>query len=238
MKAFKFLFVAAAGLFFTASATAQSADEIVKNHINAIGGADNWKKVNSMVMEASVSAGGADVPVTISRVHNKAMKQEFTVMNMTGYTIITNDAGWNFNPFQGQTKPEPMTADDLKVGQDGLDLQGELLDYAAKGHKIELLGKEDVDGTECYKLKLTRKSGRESTYYIDPKTWYCIRESSKVTVNGQEVAQTVNMSNFTKLPEGIVMPLTMENGMAPAPITISKVSVNPTIADTVFKPAQ
>jgi len=238
MKAFKLLFVAAAGLFFTASATAQTADEVVKNHLTAIGGADNWKKVNSMVMEASVSAGGTDVPITISRVHNKAMKQEYTVMNMTGYTIITSEGGWNFNPFQGQTKPEPMTADELKVGMDGLDLQGELVDYTAKGHKIELQGKEDVDGTECYKLKLTRKSGRESTMFIDPKTWYCIRETSKVTVNGQEINQTVNMSNFTKLPEGIVMPLTMENGMAPAPITISKVTLNQAIADSVFKPAQ
>jgi outer membrane lipoprotein-sorting protein len=238
MKAFKFLFVAAAGLFFTASAMAQTAEEIVKNNLTAIGGADNWKKVNSMVMEATVSAGGTDVPITITRVHNKAVKQEFTVMNMTGYTIITNEAGWNFNPFQGQTKAEPMTADELKVGQDGLDLQGEFVDYAAKGHKIELLGKEDVDGTECYKLKLTRKSGRETTMFIDPKTWYCIREVSKVTVNGQEVNQTVNLSNFTKLPEGITLPMTMENGMAPAPITISKVTVNPTVADTVFKPAQ
>ncbi len=78
---------------------AQTADEVIAKHIEAIGGKDNWKKINSMKMEANVNAQGMDVPVIIYQVHNKASKQEYTVMNMTGYSIITNEAGWNFNPF-------------------------------------------------------------------------------------------------------------------------------------------
>jgi hypothetical protein len=128
-----------------------------------------------------------------------------------------------------------MTADEVKVGQDQLDIQGELLDYKQKGHSVELMGKEDVDGTECFKVKLTRKSGRESIYLIDPKTYYAVRSISKVTVNGQEVNQTINLSNYQKLPEGIVIPFTMENGQAPAPINITKVEVNPTIDEAIFK---
>ena len=59
-------------------------------------------------------------------------------------------------PFQGQTAPEAKTAEELAEAQDNLDAQGELIDYAAKGHKVELIGKEDVEGTECFKLKVTK----------------------------------------------------------------------------------
>lgn len=224
--------------FLFASAQAQTADEIVNKHIEAIGGKDNWKKVNSMKMEAGLSVQGMDVPVTIYQIHNKGQRQEFTVMNMTGYSIITNEGGWNFNPMGGQTKPEPMTADELKAAQDGLDIQGDMLDYAAKGHKIELLGKEDVDGTEAFKLKLTRKSGSEVINYIDPATYYIIRTVNKVKVNGQEVEQKINVSNYQKLPEGIVVPFSMEMPGAPAPVMVKKVEVNPTLDPALFKPAQ
>jgi hypothetical protein len=235
MKRFKFVSLMMIALLMSGTIFAQTADEVIAKHIDAIGGKDNWKKINSMKMEANVSAQGMEVPVLIYQVHNKASKQEYTVMNMTGYSIITNEAGWNFNPFMGQTAPEPMTADELAAGQEGLDIQGELLDYASKGHKVEMLGKEDVDGTECYKLKLTRKSGRESTYLIDPKTYYINRAVSKLKVNGQDVEQTINMSNYQKLPEGIVIPYTMENGQAPAPINIIKVEVNPKLDDAIFQ---
>lgn len=238
MKQMKTIALGLMAFLFTGSVFAQTADEVIAKHIDAIGGKDNWKKVNSMRMEASVSAQGMEVPVIIHQVHNKASKQEYTVMNMTGYSIVTTDGGWNFNPFNGQTSPEPMTADEVKAGQDQLDIQGELIDYKDKGHSVELMGKEDVDGTECYKLKLTRKSGRETIYLIDPKTYYPVRAISKLTLNGQEITQTINLSNYQKLPEGIVVPFTMENGQAPAPINITKVEVNPKIDESIFKVAK
>jgi hypothetical protein len=159
-------------------------------------------------------------------------------MGMTGYSIITSDGGWNFSPMAGQTKPEPITADELKYGKDQLDLQGEFIDYKAKGHSLEVLAKEDVDGTECHVVKINRKSGTESVFYFDPKTFYMIRTKSKVVANGQEVESVVNMSNFQKLPEGIVMPFTMENSAVPAPITVTKVVINGPVDEATFKVSQ
>ena len=97
---------------------------------------------------------------------------------------------------------------------------------------------EDVDGVSCFKIRLTRKSGRESVYIIDPKSFYIIRTISKMTANGQEIESTVNLSNYQKLPAGIFIPFTMENSALPAPITMTKVEVNIKIEDTVFKVQQ
>jgi outer membrane lipoprotein-sorting protein len=238
MKSIKLLTLAIAGLFITSFSFAQTADEIVNKHIEAIGGKENWKKITSMRSEATLSTQGIEIPVIISQVHNKGVKQEFSVMGMSGYSIISVDGGWNFNPMAGQEKPEPMTQDELNIGKEQLDIQGEMLDYKQKGHTVELQGNEDIDGVSCFKLKLTRKSGRESVYIIDPKSFYIVRMSSKVTANGQEVESKVNLSNYQKLPAGIFIPFTMENNALPAPITITKVEVNIPIADTIFKVQQ
>jgi outer membrane lipoprotein-sorting protein len=238
MKKLKFFSLLLAASILTLASWAQSADEIIAKHIEAIGGADNWKKVNSIRQEATLSVQGMDIPVIVTLVHNKGSKQEFTVMGMTGYTIITNEGGWSFNPMMGQSKPEPMTSDDLKYGKDQLDAQGEFLNYKEKGHSVESLGKEDIDGTECFKIKLTRKSGTESVFFIDPKTYYPIRISSKVVANGQEVESIVNLSNYQKLPEGIVVPFTMENSQMPAPITMTKIVINAPIDESIFKVGQ
>lgn len=217
---------------------AQTADEIVNKHLDAIGGKDNWRKVSSMKQVASLNVQGMDIPLTIYQVHNKAMKQEFVAMGMTAYTIMRADSGWSYMPFQGQTTPEPMTAEQVKLAADQLDIQGDLLDYAAKGHKVELMGKEDIDGTEAFKLKITHKSGNEFVHFIDPATYYIIRSVSKVKVDGQEIEQKMNLSNYKKLPEGITIPFTMESTAIPAPVNISKVEVNVNIPDTVFQPTK
>lgn len=235
MKLIKHLSFAVVGLLMSAMSFAQTADEIVAKHIAAIGGAENWKKINNMRQEATLSVQGMDIPVVITAVHNKATKQEYTVMGMTGYSIITSEGGWNFNPMQGQTKPEPITQDELKYGKDNLDLQGDFVDYKAKGHSIQLMDKEDIEGVECLKIKLTRKSGNESIFFFDPKTYYIVRTSSKMSANGQEVESVVNMSNYQKLPEGIVIAYTIESTAVPAPITVTKVIVNGKIDEAVFK---
>jgi hypothetical protein len=238
MKTIKFLSLSILAIFATAISYAQTADELINKHIEAIGGKENWKKVNSMRSEATLSTQGIDIPVVITQVHNVGMKQEFTVMGMSGYSIIGVDGGWNFNPMQGQQKPEPITQDELNIGKEQLDLQGEFLDYKEKGHNVELLGNEDVDGTSCYKLKLTRKSGREATYLLDPKSFYIIRAVSKLTANGQEIESTINLSNYQKLPAGIVVPFTMENTMLPAPINMKKIEVNVAVDQSIFKVQQ
>lgn len=235
MKSFKVLSLMMIAFLISGTIFAQTADEVIAKHIEAIGGKDNWKKVNSIKMEGSLNTQGMDIPIVMYQVHNKALKTEVTVMNMIIQTVITNEGGWIMNPMEGKQAPEPMTADQVKMGQDRLDIQGELIDYASKGHKIEMVGKEDVDGTECYKVKLTRKSGSEATYLIDPKTYYVVKVDTKATVNGQEVNVSATMGNFQKLPEGIVVAHSIQRPEAPAPFNISKIEVNPKIDEAIFK---
>ncbi|MBN8667030.1 MAG: hypothetical protein J0M30_05950 [Chitinophagales bacterium] len=214
---------------------AQTADEVINKHVEAIGGADAWRKVTSLRQEGSMTVQGTDVQLVLTVVKDKGSRQDIsiTAMGMSGYQIITPTEGWNYMPFNGMMAPEAMTADELTKSQDDLDPAGPLLDYQAKGHKVELLGKEDVEGVECFKIKVDTKNGSTQTFYLDPSTYYIIRVVSKQDVNGQEVEVPTGFANYEKLPEGIVIAksITLPFGE----MTITNVDVNKPIEDSVFK---
>lgn len=227
-------FVGAAVLLSSFTAISQTADELVDKHITAIGGKDAWQKVNSVKQEGNLQVQGADVAVAITVLHGKGMRQDISAMGMTGYQIMTPAAGWSYMPFQGQTKPEPVTAEMLQEGADSYDAQGSLLNYKEKGHTVEYLGKEDIDGMEAYKLRVTHKSGKTETLYLDPSSYYITRMIVKQKANGQEMDVTTNLSNYKKLPEGIVVPMSL--GLPVGELTITKVEVNPPVDEKIFKP--
>lgn len=233
MKKMFLLLIASTAISFT---YAQTADEIVTKHIAAIGGADAWKKVKSITTTGTIKIQGAEFGVTSTVLNGKGARQDFNVMGMNGYNILTPTAGWNFMPFQGQKAPEPITADDLKEGQEELDAQGNLIDYKTKGHTIEYLGTDDVEGVDAYKIKETLKSGKVETIFIDPKTYYIIRSISKQKANGKEVDVTTNLSNYQKLPEGIMVPLSI--GLPFGELVVSKVEVNKPVDESIFKPSK
>lgn len=241
MKTLKLFSLFVATAFSFTAIKAQTADEIVSKHIEAIGGADNWKKVNSIIMTGTMNAQGMNLDVTTTVLHNKGSRQDINAMGMNNYIILTPNNGWSFFPIRGQQAPEALTAEDVKEGQNSLDAQGGFVDYKTKGHTVELIGKEDVDGTECFKLKLSLKGGTSETYFIDPKTFYIVKVVSVKKANGQEMELPSTMSNYQKLPEGIVVAMSVSVPFGPGvnfDFNISKVEVNKAIDESLFKPAK
>ena len=220
----------------TIFASAQTVDEIISKHLDAIGGVDAWRKVTSIRQEGNMMVQGAEVKVVRTVLHNKGSRQDISLAGMNGYSIMTPVAGWNFMPFQGQMQPEPLTEEDIKEGQPELDAQDELIDYKEKGSSVELVGKDDVEGTECFKLILTFKSGKAETLFIDPKSFHIISQVAKQKANGQEMEVTTSFSNYQKLPEGIVVAMSMT--LPFGELNMTKVEVNKPVDESIFKLAK
>jgi hypothetical protein len=223
-------------LFFVVLASfsqAQTLDQIVQKHIEAIGGLSNWNKLKSLRIQCNMKAGGADIVITICQIDKVGFRQDIEAMGMKGYNIITPKEGWNFMPFQGQTKPEPITADELKNAQDDLSIKDEFITYKELGKKIEYLGKDDVDGMECFKIKMTDKNGQETTYFMDTESYYVIKQVDKVTMDGKEMENTTSFSNFEKLPEGIVYPMAISSSWGTTDVV--KLEFNPTLDPSLFQ---
>jgi hypothetical protein len=220
-------------LYFSISVLAQSTDEIISKHIEAIGGKSNWDKIQSMRTEGTIKSQGIEIKITNTQINKKANRTDIALMGMEGYSVLTNTEGWNFMPFQGQTKPEPMTPDDVKAGQTNLDFRDEFLTYKEKGKKLEDLGKDEIDGTEVFKLKLSGENGQETTFYIDITDFMIIQQKSKMNANGQEMENTTSFSNYQKAEEGIVLARSIYSDFGD--MEVNKIELNPTIDESIFK---
>ena len=215
------------------NAFGQTADEIIDKYIQAIGGKDAWTKINTLKQEAILDVNGTQIKLTFVAEQNKGYKQTVSLAGMSGYTIFTPQNGWNYYPWQGHQKPEAITTEEVNEGQDNLDIQGPLINYKEKGHSIEYEGKDDFEGTECYKIKFTEKSGKIITYYIDPSNYFIIHSVTLSKANGQESESTTDYSNYKKLPEGVWMPMNI--GTPGNTLKVVKTEVNPAIDDNQFK---
>ncbi|HMG66952.1 MAG TPA: hypothetical protein VK588_04665, partial [Chitinophagaceae bacterium] len=186
------------GILLIAPTQAQTADEIVNKYFDAIGGKAKLETLKTSYSEGEMSIMNNPAPFISSVIDGKASKSE---MNFNGQKIIncyTAGAGWTVNPLAGITEPTPMTAEQVGMGPMTYDLKGPLYNYAAKGYKMELAGKEKLNNADAFKLKLTTKDSTEIDCYIDAASWLLLKTVIKVTANGQPIEISIATSNYQK----------------------------------------
>jgi outer membrane lipoprotein-sorting protein len=229
-------------LFLCLGSFAQTVDEIVAKHTEAMGGKEKLAALKSVYMETvAVMQNGNEATSKVWKVQNQLMRREFNFGMGTVTVVMTDKEGWSSNP-RSEGKFEPMPADAVLQQQSELDCAGPLVDYAAKGHKVELIGKEDVNGVSCHVVKLTLKSGRDITYYLDAKTYYILRTKTKGGgmrrgAGANPDAETiVDYSDYRKTEEGYVFPYaTTIVGMG-ASTNVEKIEVNKPVDAKLYKP--
>src|ERR1700694_4727986 len=152
--------------FCVASGSAQepelSVDQIVQKHIAALGGADKLSAIQNVTMTgtASLMDGQLQAPVTVRAKRPMSMRMEMSLQGQTFVQAFDGKTAWMVNPFIGSAEPKKSSEEDPRTARDDADfIEGSLVDYKAKGNTVELAGKEELDGSPAYKLKVTRKSG-------------------------------------------------------------------------------
>jgi len=212
---------------------AQTADEIVSKYVAAIGGKDAISQVKSVHSESSVSMMGSENPSTTTIVDGVGFKNETEFNGAKIVQCYTDKGGWIINPMAGGADATPMPDDVYKAGKAQIYVGGALYDYAAKGSKVELLGKEG----SAYKIKLTSKEGVETTYLIDSTSYFVTSVMSKSKMQDQDVSVTTLLSDYRKTELGYLIPYAIDvdfGGQFQLTIAVKKVELNKTIDPAVF----
>jgi hypothetical protein len=212
---------------------AQTVDEVINKHIDAIGGKEKLSQIKSLYSEASVQVMGNDAPSTLTILNGKGYKLESEANGQKMVQCYTDKGGWMINPFAGGSDAQAIPSEVYKANEDEIYIGGPLVNYAAKGNKVELLAKEDG----AYRIKVTNKDSAESTYYIDPSTYYITKHVLKGNMMGQEVEITRSFSNYTKTDFGYVLPYSVEisyGGQFSLTSTVKKVLVNKEVDPKIF----
>lgn len=215
---------------------AQTVDEIIEKHLEAMGGKDKLLALQSVKAEGIMNANGFDINIVNTTVHKTGMRLDISVPGMgEGYRIVTTSKGWSFMPFNGQSAPEEMNESDVKEAQIQLDVQGTLLNYKEKGHTVELLGKEKVEQADCYKLRIKQESGREITLFLNAATYYREKQITPAKApDGTEQLMETTYSNYKKNADGYVFAFTQTNERGT--ITFNSIETNKPIDTKLFTP--
>jgi hypothetical protein len=195
-----FLLVASATLA-AGTATAQtklSAAEIAAKNIEARGGLQAWHEVQTLSFTGKLGAGGdkrgsmpaplpdkqpgpapapqrldeeAQLPFVMEMERPRKVRFELQFKGQTALQVYDGTNGWKLRPYLNRLDVEPYSTEELKAAATQPDIDGPLVDYAAKGTRIELAGEEKVEGRDTYNLKLTMKSGQSMHLWIDAETF-------------------------------------------------------------------
>jgi len=216
-----------------ASVQGQSVDQIVAKHIDALGGKTVLNGIKSIYVESTVDIMGNEAPSTTYILNGKGYKNELDFSGTKIVQCVTEKGGWAINPMAGATSAQAIPADQLKIYQLQLHIGGPLMDYAAKGYKVELIGKD----SSSYKLKLTSADGVDMTYFIDMKTYLINRAVNKISMGGQEIETTAIFSDYKKTDAGYTVAYSQQVVLPQVSLNITnkKVEVNKDIDPAIFE---
>ena len=179
-----------------------------------------------------------EAPGLLIQKRRKLARLEFTIQGMTAVQAYDGKNAWQIMPFTGKKDPELMSADEAKEVEEMADIDGPLVDYKSKGHKVELLGKEKIEGTDAYKLKVTLKNGDIQTMYIDADSFLEIKDETKRTVRGTEQVVESSIGDYKEV-DGIIFPFAIESGVKGSQekqkLTFTKIELNVPLDDSIFK---
>jgi hypothetical protein len=182
------------------TANAQTAEEIVQKYSANLGGLEAFNKLKTAKMTGTFSTQGADMTLTSQIVNGKAARTEVEYMGNKVIRVYNNGKGWIQNPFAGVATPKEATAEELIDLKPQSMLSTILMDYKARGHKIELAGQEDVEGVKTFKIKLTNKDdGKVTNYYIKTDDYVMVKSDTEREIQGQNVKIETLFSNLKEV---------------------------------------
>ena len=237
------LFVIGVALISPAAETqdqkAPTLDELVAKNIEAKGGADALRAMQSVRYNGKVIANEGQLEFAYAQTKKRPgeVRSEATLQGMTAVQAYDGKEGWRISPFQGRKDPEKMSADDAKSLIEDAEIDGPLVDWKAKESTLEYLGREDVDGTSAYKIKVVRKNGDVNFVYLDPDHFLEIRILTQRIRHGAQEEVETDVGDYEKIG-GVFVPFSIQEGRKGDPdkqkTVIEKAEANVPVDDAIF----
>ena len=219
------------------SGTDRDVDEILTKYLEALGGSARWNDVKTLKYTGKMDSMGKLFQMAIVYKRPDKCRIDFSLGHIYFIQSYDGREAWKYNPTTEGSKPEGLEGGEAEDLVETCDFDGPFIDYKAKGHKIELIGKEKIDGREAYNLKVTFRNGNVDNYYLDAKTYlpFMVKGSSKL--NGKDAPSTTSIDQYINTG-GLLIPyyfkFDVEGGEGSEIIKVSTVELNADLDDTVF----
>lgn len=211
------------------AAGAQTLDEVLAKHEAAHGGLDKWRAVNTLIVTGTEGIFSNSVPFVYEWRRPDLSRFEHSILGKKMTIGHDGTVTWWVHELFEITTPTAVS-EGAVLARHMAEFESPLLDAAAKGHKVELLGKDEVDGQPAWKLKVTRKDGFEETWYLDPSTGLELARFD-TTLDLPEAKERWTWYSDFRTVEGLVIAhrQDQEYSIRHVSLTVEKVQVNPEI---------
>jgi len=193
------------------SVPAQSVDEVIANNVKARGGLDKIKAVRSVRTTSKLTQGSFRAAYVQENKRPDRVREEAIIQGLAQVQAYDGKVGWQISPFSGRKDPERMSQDDTKTLVIDADIDGALVDYKQKGHKAELVGHDSVEGTDCYKLKVSLKNGDVRYYFLDSDSFLELKIENQSNIRGTVQYTETYFGDYEQV-NGIYYPFAVETG--------------------------
>ena len=222
-----------------------TAAQIVERNISARGGLQAWRTVKTLSMSGKLDAGGkqkVQLPFVLEMERNRKTRLELQFNGQTAVQVYDGANGWKLRPFLNRRDVEPYTPDELKAASMQADIDGPLVDYVAKGTKVQLEGIQSVEGHDAFNLKLTLKTGQVQHLWVDAQTFLDVKiEGTPRRLDGRFHPVATYLRDYRSV-NGLMIPYVNETAVdgvkQTEKILVEKVIVNPKLEDSHFNKPQ
>lgn len=220
----------------SAAAGAQTLDEVLAKHAAARGGLERWRAVNSLIVTGTQVVFSNSAPFVFEWRRPDSFLLEQSMLGQKVTYAHDGSATWWIHPILGVKEPAAVPDPQAGLVRRAVEFESPLVDAAAKGNKVELLGKEELDGQPAFKLKATRKDGSEETWYLDASTFLELARFDRTLDLPDPHDRWTYYSDFRAV-DGLVIPhrQDQEYMIRHVSLTVEKVRVNPEIDAGRFK---
>jgi len=220
------------------SAELDGLDEVLSAHYKALGGVARLQNIKSARFLGVMSIGAeAEAPFVMTFKRPLKSRLEFTVEGLTGIQAFDGKTAWMMLPMLGQSEAREMPEGQALAMAEQADFDGPLVDWKSKGHQLALLGTEELESGQAYKIEVTLANGKVRNYFLDTATFLTVRQEGKVNVQGNEVEVETWLNNY-KEAGGLMFPHLIESRAKEAPagqrFAFDQIELDIDVSDDLF----
>jgi hypothetical protein len=213
-----------------ATAAGQTVDDVVRRYLEARGGIAKLRSVQSLRLTGIMELPGVTAPFVLELERPGRMRTEFTVEGQKGVRAWDGRTAWEQLPLPGE-RPRPMSPDDAAEARAQADVDfSPLVDAAAKGYTVELIGRDRLPGGDTWKLVVRGNDVPARTMHLDAKTHLVVQTVDVRSVEGREVEFVTEVGNYRSV-NGLVFPHRIDVGPKGSPerqrLVIQRIELNP-----------
>ena len=238
------LAVLAAASLLGCSRAPATLEEVIERNTEATGGRAAIEAVQSIRVDLHI----VDPGFSVDGVYQAVRPGKMRIDVMSGGKHVFMEAFNGVRAWQWEGKGEAIVASQTAAAalQHGVELPGKLFglhEARQRGHKIDLTGRETMDGVNYYILRLIFADGYATSLYVDPGTWLITRRRDvrplHADVNPTPTTIETRYADFRRIA-GVLFAFAntdvdLATGKVLETTTVKSLLVNPAVAEAIFE---